>query len=59
MGMPFTVEDLYMKNIEHADIVAYPISPSIAYPSTYPMLDPNAEDCDMPDICEWCVLCVM
>lgn len=50
MGMPYTVEDLYMKNFEYADLVAYPISPTIAYPSTYPMLDPNPEDCDMPEI---------
>lgn len=57
MGMPFTVEDLYLKNFEYADLVAYPLSPTIAYPSTYPMLDPNPEDCDMPEICK--LLCLL
>jgi len=57
MGMPFTVEDLYLKNFEYADLVAYPLSPTIAYPSTYPMLDPNPEDCDAPDICKL-LLCI-
>jgi hypothetical protein len=33
----------HLQQSQHADIFIYPISPTIAFPSTWPMLDPDKE----------------
>lgn len=37
------MEDAITNNLDLADLMLYPISPSISCPSTYPMLDADPE----------------
>ena len=43
MAFPISLEDEMMQSDQSCDMVLYPISPSIALPTTYPMLDPDSE----------------
>lgn len=43
MTFPTSMEDEIMHSDHSCDMVMYPISPTIALPSTYPMLDPNRD----------------
>lgn len=38
------MEDILRDDLEHADIIMYPASPTISIPATYPMLDPEPEE---------------
>jgi hypothetical protein len=37
------LEDMMASSLRFADLVAYPLSPTTAFPATYPMLDPPAD----------------
>ena len=39
--LPCQIEENLMQG--YCDLMVYPISPSTAFPTTYPMLDPNQD----------------
>jgi hypothetical protein len=41
--IPSSIEDYLKKDLKFADLVVYPLSPTIAIPSTWPMLDPDPD----------------
>ena len=44
--MPMTIEDMMSQhqNMPNAEVVVYPLCPSISVPATYPMLDPPSDE---------------
>lgn len=47
------IENFYVDKFKYADMVIYPISPTTAIPTTYPMLEPNeGEEVEEPALGE-------
>jgi hypothetical protein len=44
MGVPRNLEGAWAKKYDYMELVVYPISPSIAFPSTHSVLDANLAD---------------
>jgi hypothetical protein len=52
--IPAYLESLISEDqLAHCDLMLYNISPSIAVPHTYPMLDPTADVCDLQTLGEY------